>query len=172
MEHSAGLLKALGWLDLRRKRALHSLVLMHKLLQGNGPEGLTQDLQCRVNMGTRTRGETRNNLIVNHNRTNYGKKIFFNKWTATWNRIPLSIRETTNSHNFKEKLHQYLISHHDFLQEWGPAIASCGRWMFWCWCSGRGCVWWCIIDDSRRKPVPTDQLEYTLRYPKVGRYKK
>ena len=116
MEYSAGLLRSLGWLDLRRKRALHSLVLMHKLLQGNGPEGLTQDLQGRVNKGTRTRGESKNNLIMILNRTNYGKKIFFNKWTATWNRIPSSIRETTNSQNFKEKLHQYLISHHDFLQ--------------------------------------------------------
>ena len=105
------LLKELGWLTLDKKRKLHKCVLMHRLLQGNGPDTLTHNLNQYKSVKTKsTRAQTNDELSLPYHKTDYISKSFTYETAKLWNLIPLSLRQVKNSKTFKEKLNKFLLT--------------------------------------------------------------
>ena len=107
---SAPLLKELGWIPLEVKRRLHKCVMLHKLLNGRGPEvliNMLNPLLARTNINTR--GAADSHLFLPRYNTDYAGRSFFNSVARLWNDIPLDLRNISNSLTFKEKLQKYYV---------------------------------------------------------------
>ena len=93
------------------KRKLHKTVMLHRLLQGAGPEKLLERLQLFKNeSSTSTRGAASNNLYITSFRTNYVKRSFFYDAVTTWNKLPSNLKEIKSNKNFKAKLQTHLLN--------------------------------------------------------------
>ena len=108
---AAPLLKELRWLNLETKRKLHKCVFVHKLLKGEGPQELINQIYNYTIVSQKTtRGSTNNNLrTVSHN-TDYITKSFFYDTIKVWNKIPTCIRDIKDSHTFKERLNNHFLN--------------------------------------------------------------
>ena len=108
---SAGpLLRDLGWISLQDKRQLHKCVMLHRLIQGNGPNALQEQLRpYTIARYQNTRGAANNCLHIPSFNTNYAKKSFMYEATKIWNSLPSHLRQITNSKTFKEKLNVHFL---------------------------------------------------------------
>ena len=108
---AAPLMQQLGWIRLADKRKLHKTVMLHRLLQGAGPEKLLERLQLFKNeSSTSTRGAASNNLYITGFRTNYVKRSFFYDAVTTWNKLPSNLKEIKSNKTFKAKLQTHLLN--------------------------------------------------------------
>ena len=107
---AAPLMHKLGWIALARKRKLHKLVLLHRLLLGNGPRKLRSKLlQYKRKPAKSTRGVQNNNLYINSFRTDYIKKSFFYDAIKQWNSLPIKLKDIKSNRNFKDRLQAYFL---------------------------------------------------------------
>ena len=104
-ESAKPLLKELGWLNLEKKRQLHAEVLLHKIQKGNAPTALEEMLnEYKRSINTNTRQGRCEGLTYPGYRTNIMTNSYFISTIKTWNKLPIEIRETKTSNNFKSKL--------------------------------------------------------------------
>ena len=107
------LLRELGWISLEDKRKVHKCVMMHKLINGNGPQKLLDRLQnYKDNNISNTRQATSCKLATVSHNTDYITKSYFYDTMKFWNGLPLSLRQTVNSKTFKERLQNHLLNLH------------------------------------------------------------
>ena len=113
LDSSLPILDRLGLLTLENKRLLRSLVLFYKIINGQGPKQLTDEL-TRYLRPVAPEVTTRLNhgsgyWIPSYN-TEYRGKSFFVSIIKEWNRLPNDIKSSTAADSFKRKLYLMLTT--------------------------------------------------------------
>ena len=109
-ESAKPLLKELKWMNLEDKRKLHSEVMLHKIGKGNAPMSLINMAAEYKHQGsTDTRYGRANGYSIPSYRTNIMANSFFITTIKTWNKIPIEIRQTEETKNFKSRLNMRYI---------------------------------------------------------------
>ena len=103
------LLKELGWMNLEKKRSLHSEVLFHKIVNGVAPITLREKLRNFEPSDNADLRARRNTFFIPSYRTNNMAKSFFVTTIKGWNRIPPDVRNTNQSTNFKARLNTLYV---------------------------------------------------------------
>ena len=111
-ESAKPLLKDLRWMNLEKKRQLHAEVMIHKIKKGNAPTSLVEMLNgYKIDRNSETRHGRRFGYTIPQHRTNAMANSFFISSIRMWNKIPISIRETIETNNFKSKLNKLYLSY-------------------------------------------------------------
>lgn len=102
-DHISPLLGQLGWLRLDKRRKLHSLLVLHKLLNDSSVHYLVD----KVN----TLNTSRNGILLEiprHKTAHYSRHFKIDS-ARLWNALPAEIRSLTGS-AFKNKVHAHFLS--------------------------------------------------------------
>ena len=106
------ILRELGMLTLERKRLQRSLVLLYKLMNGQGPITLVHELAKYQLPGneTGTRNAVGGKLYIPSYNSDYKAKSFFVSTIRYWNRLPEELRNASSSESFKKNLLNLLLT--------------------------------------------------------------
>ena len=109
-ESATEALRTLNMMPLAKKREVHLGVMAHKLVNSRGPSELTltyQDLIARKH-GHNTRSTSKGDMRTLARRTSRFDKSTLQRAIKLWNSIPLNIRNTENTSNFKKMFQNHL----------------------------------------------------------------
>ena len=105
---SEELRRTLKWMPLVKRRSLFRLALMHRCLNGQAPEYLTELVRRNSDLGyMETRGYGK--VHLDSVRTNWFKKSFSIRAAQEWNSLPLELREIQSSAVFKKHLKNFFL---------------------------------------------------------------
>jgi hypothetical protein len=100
----------LKWLNIHERLDLLTAKLVHKCLFEEAPESLKELFVLRNNTRDAPLRNTGIDLTLPLARTEFRKKCFEFAGAATWNKLPATIRQCTNSLNFKLLAKNFIIS--------------------------------------------------------------
>ena len=122
-------LKTLGMVPLAQKREVHQAVLVHKLVNGNGPKELcnifknvksVSDLpEEELVLAKRLRSKTKMKVPPKQHRTSRFERSSVYRMTKVWNELPLNCKTLEDSSNFKHTVQRELT--HAY---WGPSVST------------------------------------------------
>ena len=114
LDSARPLIYSLGLLPLEEKRQLRSLVLFHKLVNGEGPKALVnmlnENFRNPCNSDIRTRNSGSGQYFIPAFNTNHIKKSFFVQMIKIWNHLPEEIRLSETTSIFKNKLYKRMLN--------------------------------------------------------------
>ena len=122
LESSQPILAELGLLTLEKKRLLRSLVLMFKLVNGQGPKELTDELAKYIRPTSHVSGTRMGNISrywIPYYNTDYKGTSFFIRMIKEWNRLPADLVNSASSDAFKRGAYLLLTT--------GSTPSHCGR---------------------------------------------
>ena len=93
----------LGWLTMDKRRFVHRVNQIHKCLQGNAPQYLTETLTINSNIHQYCTRQS-NELHLPLAKTNSMKRTFQYMGSADFNSLPTLAQRTTNSKSFLAKV--------------------------------------------------------------------
>ena len=101
-------LQTLNFLTLKDKRKVHEAVYVHKAMQGNLPEEITnhyKNLEAKQNH----RSGMHSTLNIPKHKTEQYKKSPMYRTIKTWNSTPIELRTESTTSTFKKKYQAHLI---------------------------------------------------------------
>ena len=99
-------MKDLHWLKVKHRIIFKILLIVHNCMQGNAPKELISLIE---------RGDSARTLHLKETRVGnkYGDRAFSHMAPKLWNMLPLDIRKTKNTEQFKKKLKSFLMINGD-----------------------------------------------------------
>jgi hypothetical protein len=101
------MLSKLEWLDVRQKLQLNVLVMVKKIINGELPSYLSDDVQFVGNVHTYAT-RSRENLYVKAVSSSFGEKSLCHSGFVMYNNLPNDMKQIKKTHVFKWKCMQYL----------------------------------------------------------------
>ena len=103
--------KQIGWMDMNQRRIYHSLSLLYKILNAQGPSYLRDMFTfCQEISETSTRNSELNLLIPNENYAAIHSKAFRVYIPKVWNLLPHTVRACNNVTTFKKMLKSHILN--------------------------------------------------------------
>ena len=122
-------LKTLGMIPLAQKRQVHQAVLVHKLVNGNGPKELCSVFKNvksasglpeeELRLAKRLRSSKNMMIPPKQHRTSKFERSSIHRMTKVWNGLPLNCKLLQDSATFKRTV-QRVLTH----AYWGPSVST------------------------------------------------
>ena len=107
-DHVTPILSNLQWLTIKQKIYYDLCVMVFRILNDIIPPWLFNFISVGDMRTRQTRFD--NDLFVSRANTNLGSKSFSIQGPSAWNKLPNSLKETTNINSFKKGLKKHLLS--------------------------------------------------------------
>ena len=99
--------KQLSFLKLSSRRKIHSLILLHRVLQSDNPSYLRSKFSYLSDHGLPTRSQDSLLLAITPHNTNFYDRSYVISTSRLWNQLPQEIRVTQSRKTFKKKLFEH-----------------------------------------------------------------